>query len=107
MSLLKALRCFEIGSNANVIFKIKIFHGGLIVILKKFTVIGSLAIALVACAVPPRYDFVKEGASEHQKTDALSECQYQIKLNKTPANEQVDLLRLCMQGKGFRYRRLN
>lgn len=64
------------------------------------------SLLLAACASPPQYDYVKEGASNYQKVDALSECEYQIKLNKTPATEQVDLLRLCMQGKGYRYRRI-
>jgi len=50
---------------------------------------------------------VKEGASEHQRTDALSECRYQIRLNKTPASEEAELLKLCMQGKGFRLKRVN
>jgi hypothetical protein len=55
---------------------------------------------------PPKYDFVKDGVTEHQKVDALSECQYQIKLNKTPVFEQKELLNLCMQGKGYRYKRI-
>lgn len=66
-----------------------------------------LALALGACATPARYEYVKEGASEHQRTDALSECKYQIRLNKTPVTEQAELLNLCMQGKGFRLRRMN
>ncbi|MCD0416771.1 hypothetical protein LOC51_06045 [Rubrivivax sp. JA1024] len=45
--------------------------------------------------------------SEHQRTDALSECNYQIRLNKTPAAEQPELLKLCMQGKGYRLKRVN
>lgn len=64
-------------------------------------------VALCACAAPARYDYVKEGTSEYQKIDAVSECDYQIRLNKTPGTEQADLRRLCMQGKGFRYKRVN
>lgn len=75
--------------------------------MKKQWVVISAALFLGACATPARYDYVKEGASDHQRTDALSECQYQIRLNKTPANEQAELLRLCMQGKGFRLKRVN
>ncbi|MNR43558.1 hypothetical protein D3C85_1621920 [compost metagenome] len=45
---------------------------------------------------------MKEGASEAQRTDALSECQYQVKLNKIEEEQQEELINLCMQGKGFR-----
>jgi hypothetical protein len=65
-----------------------------------------VAAFLSACASTPKFDYVKEAASSHQKTDALSECQYQVKLNKTPVTEQQELIRLCMQGKGFRLKRV-
>jgi hypothetical protein len=76
-------------------------------ILKNQFVILSIAFILSACASVSQYDWVKEGASQNQKTDALSECQYQIRLNKTPGTEQAELLKLCMQGKGFRIKRVN
>ena len=71
--------------------------------------LGIIAIAsiLSACAAPARYDYVKEGASDFQRTDAMSECSYQIRLNKTAAAEQQALLKLCMQGKGYRLKRVN
>lgn len=71
--------------------------------------LGIIAIAsiLSACAAPARYEYVKEGASEFQRTDAMSECTYQIRLNKTVAAEQQALLKLCMQGKGYRLKRVN
>lgn len=75
--------------------------------MKNIIFIIAVASAISACATPARYDYVKEGASEHQRTDALSECRYQIRLNKTPASEEAGLLKLCMQGKGFRLRRVN
>lgn len=74
--------------------------------MKKLAIVAT-TLFLAGCATTPQYDYTKEGASDHQRTDALSECQYQIRLNKTPANEQAELLRLCMQGKGFRLRRVN
>lgn len=58
------------------------------------------------CASSVRYDYVKEGASNHQKINDLSECEYNIRLNKTRAIEQKELLNLCMQGKGYRYKRV-
>ena len=75
--------------------------------MKHTLLIIAVASTISACATPARYDYVKEGASEHQRTDALSECRYQIRLNKTPATEETELLRLCMQGKGFRLKRVN
>ncbi|MFZ6753363.1 hypothetical protein ACO0KY_08300 [Undibacterium sp. Dicai25W] len=70
---------------------------------KIFSSIAILSILLSGCASPPRYDYVKQGASQYDKTNAMSECNYQIKLNKTAAQEQGNLLNLCMQGKGYRY----
>lgn len=75
--------------------------------MKNTLLIIAVSAAISACATPARYDYVKEGASEHQRTDALSECRYQIRLNKTPATEEAELLKLCMQGKGFRLKRVN
>jgi hypothetical protein len=49
---------------------------------------------------------VKEGVSEHLKTEALSECQYQIRLRTTPAAEQAESRKLCMQGQGFHLARV-
>lgn len=69
-------------------------------------VIASVALLLSACAAPVRYDYVKEGVSEHLKTEALSECQYQIRLRTTPAVEQAESRKLCMQGQGFRLARV-
>ena len=69
-------------------------------------VIASIALLLSACAAPVRYDYVKEGVSEDMKTKALSECQYQIRLRTTPAVEQAESRKLCMQGQGFRLARV-
>lgn len=75
--------------------------------MKKKIAIVSITLVIAACASPPRYGYVKEGASEHQQTDSLSECQYQIRLNKTPAVQEAELTKLCMQGKGFRLKQVN
>lgn len=75
--------------------------------MKKKILLTVFALLVSACAAPAKYDYAKEGASEHQRTDALSECRYHIRLNKTPATEEAELLRLCMQGKGFRLKRVN
>lgn len=75
--------------------------------MKKICMVFGLAALLSACAAPPKYDYVKEGASAHEKDSASSECQYQIRLNKTPASEAKELTKLCMQGKGFRLKRVS
>ncbi len=75
--------------------------------MKNALLIIAIASGISACASPARYAYMKEGASEHQRTDAISECNYQIRLNKTPATEQAELLKLCMQGKGFRLKPVN
>lgn len=62
---------------------------------------------LGACAAPPRYDWVKANTTNADKDTAISECQYQIKLNKTDPTQQGELLKLCMQGKGFRRQQVN
>ena len=75
--------------------------------MKNISIVFSLAFLLSACASPPRYGYVKEGASAHDTTNSTSECQYQIRLNKTPQTEADGLMKLCMQGKGFRVKRVN
>ena len=74
----------------------------------KFTSLLILTgiLAVSACESPPKYDYVKEGSSQYDRTNALSECNYQVQLNKTPAAEQGKLVNLCMQGKGYRYKRV-
>ena len=74
--------------------------------MRNFVLIASAALLLSACASPARYAWVKEGASDHQRTNDTSECTYQVRLNKTPAAEQKELHSLCMQGKGYRLKRV-
>jgi len=74
--------------------------------MKKIIFVAAVALFLSACASPARYAWVKEGASDHQRTNDISECTYQVRLNKTPTAEQKELLSLCMQGKGYRVKRV-
>ena len=75
--------------------------------MKTKIVLLCITALVTACATPARYEYTKEGASEFQRTDAMSECRYQIRLNKTPATEEAELIKLCMQGKGYRIKRVN
>jgi hypothetical protein len=76
-------------------------------LFRVFINVVAIAFFATGCASPPKYDYVKEGASSHEKQNAISECSYQIKLNKTPVAEQGNLLKLCMQGKSYRYKQVS
>lgn len=74
--------------------------------MKYKTITALFAVTLAGCAAPPQYQWVKEGASSHERETASSECAYQIRLNKTPVNEQAELRNLCMKGKGWRLKQV-
>jgi hypothetical protein len=78
------------------------------ILLKKLSIVISLgALFLTGCAAPAKFDWTKEGVSKHDKETSLAECSYQIKLSKSSAADQAELLKLCMQGKGYRVRQVN
>lgn len=60
----------------------------------------AVPLMLAACSSTPHYS--KQGAGEEDAKTSMSECEYQIRLNKTPKSDQDDLRNLCMQGKGYR-----
>lgn len=70
----------------------------------KFRRMGALAIVLVSAACASHPTWQKDGVSPDTTRTALSECKYQIGVNKIPAEKQQELLTYCMQGKGFRLR---
>lgn len=74
--------------------------------MKSLIIALGFAALLSACASQPRYAYVKEGASAHATQSALAKCEYQIKVQKTPISEQPGLKRLCMEGEGYRYKRV-
>lgn len=70
-------------------------------IFTTFAIAVAMPLMLAACgSSAPRY--VKQEISEEDSKTAVSECEYQIKLNKTPKADQDELRNLCMQGKGYR-----
>ena len=75
--------------------------------MRNLILLTSAAFILSACAAPARYAWAKEGASDHQRTNDTSECTYQVRLNKIPVAEQKELQSLCMQGKGYRLKRVS
>ncbi|MBN8283741.1 hypothetical protein [Zoogloea sp.] len=62
-----------------------------------------LLISIQGCAAP-RGSWKKDGVSADATQTSLSECKYQIGLNKIPAEQQQTLVNQCMQGKGYRWR---
>ncbi len=75
--------------------------------MKRALWIACAVAALGGCAVPVHYEYMKEGASAYERTNSLSECQYQVNLNKVPQQEINGMIRLCMQGKGWRLRQVS
>jgi hypothetical protein len=67
-------------------------------------VLAIAATALIAGCAGPQHTWRKEGASADSAHTALSECKYQIGLNKVSEEKQKELLSQCMEGKGFRWR---
>lgn len=73
----------------------------------KGCLISVAVIATLSGCAETRYNWVRPNTTSTDRTTALSECQYQIKLNKTEPSRQNELMTLCMQGKGFRWRAVN
>ena len=76
--------------------------------MKAIVLVGSvITFTLAGCAAPPRYAYVKEGASTHTTRSDMSKCEYNIKLQKTPIGERDALQKLCMEGEGYRLKQVN
>jgi hypothetical protein len=60
-------------------------------------------VALAACSTPKR-QWHKEGVSDFDIANFESECKFQTGLAKIKGDQAEELVRLCMQGKGFRQR---
>lgn len=75
-------------------------------VFKAFFVSIAALVMLSGC-VETRYNWIRPNTTSSDRVTALSECQYQVKLNKTAATQQNELVGLCMQGKGFRWRATN
>ena len=67
--------------------------------------IAVLAVALLTivagCASTSSWN--KDGVASDGATNALSECKYQVGLNKIAEDKQKELIADCMQSKGFRF----
>ena len=59
------------------------------------------AAALVGCASAPVMEWSKSGMTSADRLVAVSDCEYQIRMNKIPKKQHQELIALCMQGKGW------
>ncbi len=75
--------------------------------MKNLLLAVSIVVFVSGCAAPARYGYVKEGVTQAVAQSAMAKCQYQIKLQKTAAEREPELLKLCMEGEGFRLKRVN
>lgn len=70
---------------------------------KTLIILGLSVLTLLSgCASDPTWR--KDGVSGEDAVSALSECKYQVGLNKVAKSEQNALVQNCMQAKGFRWR---
>lgn len=67
------------------------------------TLLALATFTMSGCSSTPR-EWYKEGIQPDDTQTALSECRYQVGLNKIPKGEQEELVKNCMEGKGFRLR---
>lgn len=74
---------------------------------KKLLALCVLPVLLVACAASPKFDWVKDSVTNHEKDNALAECGYQVKINKLSSSDQAEVITLCMRSKGYRYRQID
>jgi hypothetical protein len=74
--------------------------------MKALLITLGAASLLAACGSPPKYAYVKEGASAHAMQSTLAKCEYQVKVQKTPIPEQASLKKLCMEGEGYRLKQV-
>jgi hypothetical protein len=59
------------------------------------------AVVLAGCASAPVMEWGKSGLTSADRLVAVSDCEYQIRMNKVAKKQQEELIALCMQGKGW------
>ena len=70
---------------------------------KFISVFAVALLTVVAGCAFNRSSWSKDGVAPDGATNALSECRYQVGLNKIADDKQKDLIADCMQSKGFRF----
>lgn len=59
------------------------------------------ATMMAGCA-SPKAEWHKSGVSSDDTYTQLSECRFQVGINKVSKSDQEELIGHCMRGKGFR-----
>jgi hypothetical protein len=59
------------------------------------------AVVLAGCASAPVMEWGKSGLTSADRLVAVSDCEYQIRMNKIAKKQHEELVALCMQGKGW------
>jgi hypothetical protein len=75
--------------------------------VSKILMVMALAAVVSGCASAPQYAWRKEGASQHQVESDLSKCKFDIEKRGNSGDKGRDLLKLCMQGEGYRFVQVN
>lgn len=69
----------------------------------KLVASAVVVVALSGCVMPPQPSWVKSNVSPNDSETALAQCKYQVGMNKVDATTAPDLIKECMEGKGFRW----
>ena len=67
----------------------------------------ALAAVVSGCASKPQYAWRQQGVSQHQAESDLSKCKFDVEKRGNSGDKRRHLLKLCMQGEGYRFVRVN
>ena len=68
----------------------------------KLFIVISIATLLSACSSPdPAWR--KQGVSQHDAQSMSAQCKYDIGLNKVADSKEKEMIKNCMEAKGFRW----
>jgi hypothetical protein len=70
--------------------------------MKVAFLISLFGLFLVACAVSSGWQ--KDGISPDETVSYLSECEYQVDMNKISDAQKKQTIKSCMQRQGFRWK---
>ena len=70
---------------------------------KSFAISVAVAAVFTGCAAH-QPSWQKEGSSAEIAKTAHASCKYHVTMNKIAEEQQKELVRNCMEGKGYRWR---
>lgn len=62
------------------------------------------AVVAAGCAVTPRYEWHRDGATALERENDAATCRAQALAANVPLYSEIAILNACMQGKGWRLR---